>query len=59
MFGDWFFEDSVDRVIFLDTVAAKHSGLADAILADGSQIECRERARKIHERRFPWHPHIG
>jgi hypothetical protein len=42
MFGDWFFEDSVGRVIFLDTVAAELSEIASsrqAFLADRAKQE--------------------
>lgn len=42
MFGDWFFEDSAGRVIFLDTVAAELSEIASsrrAFLADRAKQE--------------------
>jgi hypothetical protein len=42
MFGDWFFEDSTGRVIFLDTVAAELSEIApsrQAFLAERTKQE--------------------
>jgi hypothetical protein len=42
MFGDWFFEDSAGRVIFLDTVAAELSEIAPsrrAFLAERAKQE--------------------
>jgi T6SS immunity protein Tdi1, C-terminal len=41
MFGDWFFEDSAGRVIFLDTVAAQLSEIAPS-----RQAFLTERARQ-------------